>query len=72
MWLASGPEVTQHTTYLQYTLEGLKELAKQTWQKPRKSIVALMLRLWDDRADILILSPEEMQQLSSITSTPAL
>jgi hypothetical protein len=29
-----APEVKKHTTYVQYTLEGLRELAKLSWQKP--------------------------------------
>jgi hypothetical protein len=46
-WQVGTPEVKKHTTYVQYILEDLRELAKQLWQKPEES-VAWFLCLWDN------------------------
>lgn len=57
------PTITELTTYTSYTPTELRELGKQSQQRPREPIPAWLLRLRDDGAESLQLSPLEMEKL---------
>ncbi|KAF6323411.1 hypothetical protein mRhiFer1_008388 [Rhinolophus ferrumequinum] len=69
---ASNPAVTEFTTYTPYTPTELKELGRWCRQHHGELISAWLLHLWDEGADSILCSPDEMEKLASMTVHPSL
>ncbi|XP_021238701.1 uncharacterized protein LOC110391220 [Numida meleagris] len=61
-----------HVTARPYTVSELMDLVQRFRQKPRESVPAWLLRLWDMGAESVVVSGPEVSKLASITSHPAL
>ena len=64
-----APVVTKFTAL---TPTELRDLCKQCRHWPGEPILAWLLRLWNEGADSIICTPDEMEKLASITLHPSL
>lgn len=65
-------ESVLHVTARPYTPTELMDLVQRFRQRPRESVPAWLLRLWDSGADSVLVSGPEVSKLATITVHPAL